>query len=71
MEYEKKSWDSKKAKMEYVNNELNLVKQNKNFTDILKTLAPDNPGECDFFGKRYQVFKEDISEIGFQVLVLI
>jgi hypothetical protein len=70
-EYNVKRWDSKKAKMEYIDNELNLVKQNKDFTDKLKALKPGNPYECEFSGKNYQIFKEDISEIGFQVLALL
>ncbi len=70
-QYERKSWDSKKAKLEYINNELNLAKQNEPFTDILKTLAPANPGKCEFFGKQYKLLREDIPEIGFQVLALI
>jgi hypothetical protein len=71
IEYDVKRWDSKKAKMEYVDNELNLEKQNKDFTDKLRTLKPDNPCECEFFGKKYTIFKEDISEIGFQVLTIL
>ena len=70
-EYEKKRWDSKKAKMEYVDNVLNLTKQNNNFANKLKNLTPGNSCDCNFFGQNYTVVREDIPEVGFQLLVLL
>lgn len=70
-QYEKKNWDSKKAKIAYVTNELNLVKLNKDFTDKLELIKPGIPGECYFSGKRYHIFKEEIPEIGFQLFLLL
>lgn len=69
-EYNKKPWDSKKAKMEYLNTELNLLKQHKDFANALKGLTPGKAGECEFSGKKYKIYKEEVPEVGFQVVAL-
>lgn len=71
IEYDKREWNSKKAKMEFVASELNLVKQNESFTEKLKLLKNEESFEFEFSGKKFQVFKKDIPEIGFMIISLI
>jgi hypothetical protein len=71
VEYEKKTWSSKKAKMEFIDNELNLAKRDPDFTDQLKSIKKGGSVDCKFKGKSYQLFKEPIPEIGFQLLLVL
>jgi hypothetical protein len=71
LEYDKKKWDSKKAKMEYVDNELNLVNHNKQFVDKLLNLTPGDYFEYEFSGRTYKIIKENIPEVGFQIVALV
>jgi hypothetical protein len=68
--YQKKTWDSPKAKIEYVQHELNLGEQYPGFAAQLKTIKHGIPGKWEFAGQRYQIFKANIAEIGAQVLLL-
>jgi hypothetical protein len=70
-EYQKKAWDSKKAKMVYVDNDLNIEKHHQTFTNILRGLKPGETADCEFFGKKYQVLEAAIPEVGFQIVALV